>query len=296
MGDNMIRQKVKGRLTGASRLVGCAELIPRILLLGVFSLLLAACPPQPPTCEDPVEEEAVKAVFGANSVVQQVTNALQVRSIDVGTCFVDGRVQVIYQVELPRAYSEFGIIYTDRLDFTYARDGSLEISGYGSRPTALDANVILEFFRNRVAQFESFPRVREVIINTEPDLGNPTMPLGFVYRLNNHLGYAVRDADDYNEATDYVTEYQLANDIKWQEFPELGRAHDLIEEQLLVGEYSNCSIGQDPLRSYTMVQFHDSATDAWLISVSVVCGDDWKSAFVKLNPDGTYERLHMEAP
>lgn len=190
--------------------------------------------------------------------------------------------------ELPMSYSEYNLTYIDYLSLAYSKDGTIEVSGGIKQPTAFENDSILAYFRQRIREIESNPRIREVITKTEPDLQNPVIRLFGqvqVIRRGNRV--------EYNFDSGLVRGYVLSNDIEWQTFPEIRQAHKAIEEHLLVGTLANCSIGRGQEHSYTSADFHDTPTGPWYMTVALICNDGWKDAFVQINDDGSYARLEI---
>ena len=92
----------------------------------------------------------------------------------------------------------------------------------------------------------------------------------------------------------FSTTYSLDNNFEWKTFPEISKAHKIIEQNLLVDELSNCTIGTGDMHTYTIVS-HNSPTDSWLMTIALKCDGDsgWKDASIRLNPDGIYDRLEI---
>lgn len=91
--------------------------------------------------------------------------------------------------------------------------------------------------------------------------------------------------------------YSLDNDFEWNTFPEVSVAHKIIEENLLVGNFSDCVIGKGKHHDYTISNYiRKSEKDHWFFNIALKCEKEptWNDAFIRLNPDGTYERLEIE--
>ena len=94
----------------------------------------------------------------------------------------------------------------------------------------------------------------------------------------------------------FSTTYSLDNNFEWKTFPGVQRAHTIIKENLLINELSNCTIATGDMHTYTIVRFHNSPSDSWFMTVALKCdgGTRWKDALIRLNPDGTYDRLEIQ--
>lgn len=100
----------------------------------------------------------------------------------------------------------------------------------------------------------------------------------------------------YDTHRNITSSYILYNDFKWETFPEIAKAHSIIKEKLLVGELSNCSIGTGYAYGYTQMEYYNLNPSYPLsIKVALKCdeGTKRKEAFIKLNSNGTYERLEI---
>ncbi len=260
-----------------------------IILCIITFLTLVACPPRMP-CDEKIKHPVIieEEVLN-NPVIQQINSELTLLEINIGPCFVNNKVGVGIIYELPKSYSEFQLSYKDSLVLAYDKDGTLVISGGIKQPEAFEVEVVLSYFKGIVQEIESNPRIREFILKTEPDPRNPSIAL-YSQKIIRFGGSQV----DINYRDGSVRGYMLSNDIDWHEFPEIKVAHQVIEEHLLVGEYSNCSIGHGEHHGYTAAQFHDSLTSPWFLTVAIKCNKDLKDALIHINSDGSYDRLEFQ--
>jgi len=256
--------------------------------LGVLALALMACPASVPCDEEVGDPQAYYRLVLSHPVVVQINDELGVPTVDVAPCFVNGKVRVCLTYRLAQSYSQYSILYHDQLILACAKDGMVEISDEGiRRPEAFDRDSILGFFKTKVNEVENNARVREFLTKIGPRPGS---------RVSLHRAVVEIHGPDtgwieYSLYKRQVRGYLLPNTVSWQEFPEIEQAHKIIEENLLTGELSNCSIGREKHHSYTTASFHDFETGPWYLTVALICQDGWKDAFLQLNHDGSYERL-----
>jgi len=261
-----------------------------IILCVIALFTLVGCPPKP-LCDEKIDNPKIyENIILSNPIVQQISSELTQHQVNVSPCFVKNKVGIGILYELPVSYSEYQLVYSDYLNLAYSKDGTIELSGGIKQPAAFEKATILTYFRQRIREIEDNPRIREVITKTEPDLQNPVIPLFGQVQISRRGGNRV----EYNFYSGLVRGYVLSNDLDWQEFPEIKQAHRAIEEHLLVGAFSGCSIGHGEMHSYTSANFHDSPTGPWYLTIALICDDGWKDAFVQINNDGSYERLKIE--
>lgn len=260
-------------------------------ILATSLILLTACflnaSPKPP-CDEKIDQPKIyEDIVLANALIQQLNSELNLRQVNASPCFVDNKVGIGLLYELPTSYSEYGITYSDYLNLAYSKDGTIDVSGGITQPSAFEKGAILDYFQHRIRALEDNPRIKEVITKTEPDPQNPVTPLWadvYVSRSNyNRVNYSFYDGS--------VRGYTLSNAVDWQEFPEIKLAHKAIEAELLVGTLARCSISRGSMHSYTDAAFHDTPTGPWYLTVALTCDDGWKDAFVQINNDGSHERL-----
>ncbi|MBM3129258.1 MAG: hypothetical protein FJ009_11630 [Chloroflexi bacterium] len=262
------------------------------VLLGALAVCLTACPPKPP-CDEPIGSKQIyRDAILSHPVTLQLNDNLQFHDIIIAECFVKGELSIGLLYHLPADMSSFGVVYADWLGLAYAKDGRIQIvlQYTGERQPFTYENVI-GLFKERISSAENnpSPKVREFIAKVSPMQGNlssccwlGTMPPSPWAEIR------------YNANTKLVYEYLLPNSIQWSEFPEIERMHQIIEENLLVGNLSNCKIGKDDRHAYTRMQM-TTAGDVWMnFSVALLCDDGWKDASVRLYPNGTYDQLVIQ--
>lgn len=277
-------------IQSGQKAIGQRKSAVTIILCAITLFMLVGCPPKPP-CDEKIDNPKIyENIVLSNPVVQQINSELTHGQVNISPCFVTNKVGVGILYVLPVSYSEYHLSYADYLNLAYSKDGTIELSGGITQPTAFERDTILAYFKQRTQEIESSPRIKEVITKTEPDPQNPVIPLFGQVLISRSGGNRV----EYNFNSGLVRGYALSNDIDWQEFPEIKQARRAIEEHLLVGAFSGCSIGHGEMHSYTSADFHDSPTGPWYLTVALICDDGWKDAYVQINNDGTYEGLRIE--
>lgn len=261
--------------------------IPALLAAAV--LILTGCPPTPPCDEKINDKQSIEDAVLSNPAIQQVGQALAFQQIEISDCYVDDAVGVTIRYLLPVDYSEYAISYRDHLVLDYSQAGTISAPAGWVHPDTYDLDTILAYFRGRVRQLERHPRIRELLEKTGPDPNNPTIPL-FMNAEVFRSGYSQAD---YSFVLDSVLSYTLPNDIGWQEYPEIGLAHQAMETNLLVGPLASCSIGRGEFHAYTTARGETEA-GPWYVTVALQCEDGWKDAYVQINPDGSYEKLEIQ--
>lgn len=259
------------------------------MLLGALAISITACPPRPP-CDEPIKDKQFyRESILTNPVILQLNNTLQLKDVDIAECFVKGELSIGLLYHLPANMSSFGVVYAYWLGLAYTKDGNIQmvLQYTGERQPFTYENVI-ELFKERISLAESnpSPRVKEFVQKTFPMQGNLTNCCW----LSSGPGQAWAEIE-YDANTQLVYKYSLPNSIQWDEFPEIERVHQIIKENLLVGNLSDCKIGEDGGHAYTSMQM-TSAGDVWMnFVVALQCDDGWKDASVRLYPDGTYGEL-----
>jgi hypothetical protein len=236
-----------------------------------------------------ISRRSYEDIVLTNALIQQLNAELNLRQVNVSPCFVDNKVGIGILYELPTSYSEYSITYSDYLNLAYSKDGTIDVSGGVTQPTAFERSAILNYFQYRIHALEGNPRIKEVIAKTEPDVQNPVIPLWAGVTVSR----SDRNRVSYSFYSDLVGGYTLSNDTDWREFPEIELAHKAIKEELLVGALASCSISRGSMHSYTDAAFHDTPTDPLYLTVALTCDDGWKDAFVQINNDGSHERLEI---
>jgi hypothetical protein len=140
-----------------------------------------------------------------------------------------------------------------------------------------------------VVENDPNPRVREFFEKIQPT--NDSL-------INGHLSKQMQGGGlwwiDYSfdlERQSY--EYALPNAIDWSGFPEMKRAHRIVEENLAAINSKDCYIPKTGLPSATVGKQWGPENPAWFIDVPLTCPDSLKTASVKINPDGSFEWLRI---
>ncbi len=267
------------------------------LVLILLAYALADCS-APPPCDERIEDrQQLQYDVMSNPLIEHVSKTLHMLHVFTSECYIDGKAQVIIRYALLPEYSKYGFIYTDNLYVSYLKtSGEIEIENSNTQETMpLRFNAIIDMFKNRVNDIKSAPRVQEFLANIKVETSQYPISLG------DDGNRATIQSQDHRYRINYilfannVRGYFLPNNITWHEFPEIQRAHEIIVNDLLIGDLSNCNIDYSDELGYTSVDFHDF--DKWYITVSVVCPYYvHKLAWVQLNADNSYERLKLQEP
>jgi hypothetical protein len=256
------------------------------IVLILLSQIVIATPPTPPCDEEIEDKEVYENIISSNDTIKQINEELEFYQIEVADCFVNEKVEITLYYKLPKNFSNYQIVYSDDLTLSYAKDGSIKILD-GGEEKIFEYDEVIDTFESRVQEIENNARVQEFITKL-----NPTT--GFLIDVNARI--SVNDGwIEYSQYSKLVRGYLLPNAINWSQFPEIKQAHEIIEQNLLINELSNCSIGKDGGHSYTTANFHDFEDSPWYLTVALICDCGWKDAFLQLNSDGSYERLEIES-
>ena len=279
-----------GKLRGSSA-VNPSKHLANIVISIVCAFILAGCPPTLP-CDKKIKDPTVyEKIALSNPIISQINSILTLRKMEISKCIVNKTVGINIWYNLPSDFSEFGIVYSDYLNLSYSLEGKFSVVESLHTPPEFNPDAILAHFKGKVKEIESNPRIREVILKTNPDPLNPVLPLfGQVEIMRSGSNRA-----EYSFYSHMVRGYLLSNDIDWQEFPEIKQAHQIIEKYLLVGDLSACKIGHGEMHAYTTTLFHDEPAQPWRMTVALICADHWKDASVQINADGSYEKLEISS-
>jgi hypothetical protein len=261
-----------------------------VIIFLIMTFLLAGCPSTLPCDEKVPNPKIIENLVLSNEVIQQINSELTLREVVISSCFVNNKVEIAVQYELPASYSAFNLSYIDNLFLDYFKEGNIELADHIRQPAAFELEATTNYFQQKIQELESNPRIREVLTSTNPDNSKPIIP-----RYEDMI--ISRSGDNRIEYSFYyglVRGYTLSNNIEFLEFPEITLAHSIIEENLLVGPLSGCSIGRGDIHAYTSGALQDPLSGPWHLSVALICDDGWKDAFVQINNDGTFERLAIK--
>ena len=97
----------------------------------------------------------------------------------------------------------------------------------------------------------------------------------------------------YEFSRGIISEFSLPNDFVWVTFPDIARAHRIVEEELLKEDFLDCQIA---VHSYTKGSYHPGHLAICSITFPLKCGGQIKSctASLRLFSDGTYDRLKIQ--
>lgn len=189
--------------------------------------------------------------------------------------------------QLPSEFSPNNIIYRDKLVLSYCINGTLYhgYSLYGEETKSLNYQDVIDSFKDKIKEVESNERVKELI---EKQIVTSGSFIEYHAKLSGQDGWV-----EYSNGSGEVRGYLLPNSAELEKFPEIKKAHEIVEKNLLIGELSDCTIGREGGHSYTLVQFHDNENTPWYITVALHCEKGWKDAYLQLNQDDSYERLEI---
>ena len=262
-----------------------------LLFVCVLALSLISCPPAQPCDEQVVDKEVLRDAALSHPETEKLSTFVSIRDVSVSDCYVDGVASIFVTIEVPPEYSTYGFRYSDHLSLRYSREGALSL-GPSANPgtSSLESDEVMRLVSSMIADAESNLRVTEFLEKLGTSiLSEPIRLDQGVARYEVEHGWIV-----YRLFANRVDEYSVPNSIHWREFPEIDQAHAIIEEKLLVGANSRCVISRGDLHSYTLLSFHYAEHEPLNLTVALDCDGEWLQAFVKLRPDGTYERLEFE--
>lgn len=268
-----------------------------ISFLLTFSFLSVACNLQQSPCDEKIKDkEQVQFNVMSNLFIEQISRKFHLFHVFVNGCYVNGKTQVDLRYALPSEYSEYGYTYVDILTVNYYKKNyKIEVIDRYTRETLpLNSDVIFKMFKERIKNIEASPRVREFYAHMDVD----TTQQPFYIDTTGNNAVMLYGADTHYMMVhtlfdDKVNGYTLPNSRIWLEFPEMQRAHQIVDEKLLVGDFSKCSIDTD--KGMTKLQVY--YTGEYDFSITVVCANGIrKYANVQLNPDGTYQKLELRSP
>jgi hypothetical protein len=185
---------------------------------------------------------------------------------------------VVYQTfrleSLPREYFEYNFIENSVVGFSF-KNPMLLTNLNKFIPGVLDIPQIKEFKDKKTINFAGFGNNQ---LTVSQDFTCPTCESYLIYDI----------------AANQPAAYMLSNDAEWKSFSEMVRAHNIINENLLIGDLADCEIGKGEAHSYTELNYYIGPGNPMPITVALTCNGTWKDAFVKLNPDGSYENLQIK--
>jgi hypothetical protein len=276
----------------------CAESLP--LDYYIARCVDNVCVERESSCGEEIESpDNYVAILRSHPALEQLNlemNLLDVQILD--SCVIDGKVRAKLRYELPAYLSSYNVRYTtDWIFYYHVDDGKLEFGsdpaqGSADIPTIFDPNVIMGPSIEKINQIENDPRVSEFLTRAVwyPALGNVYLSTTTV-RLSARRGY-IEFSFPFEREEGLVTHYYLPNFIEWVNFPEVVQAHQLIQENLLVGDWEYCIINRGKTaHSGTLSTRLYEEDEPWWIDVDLDCDGEWKTAGVNIFPDGSYQRL-----
>lgn len=280
-------------------MIVCEPLLPADLFAA--RCIESTCTVRDASCEEEIKDPAFyQDLIRRHPYVTQLEaefNLLEVQLPD--PCIMAGRVQAVLRYEIPKGFSS-GVVYMadvkvwlrledDRLDPAY--DPEYEPT---AGPLEITPEYVRDYFMDRTRQLESEPRIAELLEKAGWD-----STMGRVYlstspvRIQFQRAF-IEYAYPYNNPAGGVYQYVVPNGLELETFPEISLAHAIIQEQLLTGKWSHCSINKQgwAYNNTTGYRFLETS-ETWSLDVDLECDGEWKIANIKLNPDGSYERLEV---
>lgn len=224
-----------------------------------------------------------EGLFSRNPVISRINEDFELFQVGKGVCFENGIGHLYLYYNLPSNFSSYGISYSDKLHLDFHVDGSVDmIYGYDRENLSYDGAI--GYFKGRINEIESNPRAREFILRMGPDKVALTNTNARIEAGDNHI--------EFNQYYNYVRGFSFPSSMEWENYPEIGMSHDIIERELLVGELSRCKIGKEGHHSYTLSQWRQNE-GTFFITVALQCPSGWQDAFIRMEPDGSYDRLEI---
>jgi hypothetical protein len=261
-----------------------------------------ACVERESTCGEEIESLShYVEIVRSHPAIEQLNLELNLLEVQVpGPCVIDGKVSAKLRYELPANLSSFDIIYKTDLNVLYhVDDGELELiddSSLGSTGTQaiIDPAVALSPSIKKITEIENDPRVVEFL--TKLDYSKPRNVFLNVTTIRLHAegGFIEFSFPSWREQS-LVNHYIVPNAIEWLAFPEINQAHQLIQDNLLVGDWAHCFINNadESANSNTMSFRGFEEHEPWMLEVGLDCDGELRTAVVIINPDGSYQRLEI---
>lgn len=161
-------------------------------------------------------------------------------------------------------------------------------------PLEITPVLVQDYYKERMGQLESEPRIAELLEkagwdSTSGRVNLSTSPLRFQFQRA-----SVEYAYPYSSWSGGMYQYVVPNSLELESFPEITLAHRIIQEQLLTGKWSHCSINKQGWAYNNTTGYRLMETsETWSLDVALECNGEWKIANIKLNPDESYERLEI---
>lgn len=251
----------------------------------LLSFTLTACPPKDPCDEKLQNPGPIKDLVVTSPVVNQLSQEFTLKSALVAECFVEDQTGVSLQFEIPTYYSQYHIPYILPVSVTLWKDGTIEMDDY---------QVILANVETGIHTIETHPQVAEFLAHMIVRQGWPVnLHLMDIVSIHGTSPSGQSGHIEIELPSRLVTAYGLPNEIDWPSFPEVEQAHKIIEENLLINDLSDCHISTVDERGGTRSQFHYQKNGPWFLTVTLICTNGRKDAFLQLNPDGSYEQLSI---
>ena len=242
--------------------------------------------------KDPVTEKKIRDAFSN-------FEALHNLDFDLGpmplTCPWFGKYDIGLLYKTSPRFSKYKILYEMDLGATYDSNSNSITLHYEDGPESLDVLKYITSLDQVISEFESNPQVDEFVTK----LGKFDIHgiiLGDTLWIETGAGYVwsypyITGSIFYSFPNHSIRSYRLPNRITWNEFPEVTVVHKIVNEQLLVGELSSCSISTElNSNAETYAYFHPDVQSI-NAGVRLSCKDATLNKYLSLilHPDGSYE-------
>jgi hypothetical protein len=256
------------------------------LILILLSQTVIATPPAQPCDEKIGDKKFYENIILSNDIIKQINNELELFRVDVADCFVGNRLEITMIYKFPINFSSYGIRYTDDLILYYLKNGSIELDYYG---TDLKYDSIVTIFEERINKLETNSRVKEFITKLNPTTCTLVDNIAYIYAEDptHRWSYYIK----YHQMGDYVREYSLPTSDNWTDYSEIKQAQKIVMENPL-DESLNYSID---LNSVTAASDYQG-NSLFYMYVPLISDHGRNTAFLQLNPNGSYERLNITGP
>ena len=266
-----------------------------ILIFNIF-YINASEPAKP--CEEKISiNNNYETLILSNDVIKRLNTDFQFLKISLDNCFNGGGVQGSLSYKLPQNYSEFNITYIGVIPIVYHKDNTINFYYSYDKTDYSNPNIItsenlsydrvISKFKREIQVLENNKKIREFISKISP-LQDTT--IGQSTKYSNNPGYNSAWLE-YRFDLKAIREYLLPNSIVWNNFLEIIKVHEIIKNNLLIGELSSCTIDNT---SYTLLQFYDGEGTPYHLTVQLKCNDGVKAIKLRLYENGSYDNMRVE--
>ena len=268
---------------------GCLALIPLALGLAILACNMDDDPIPP--CEQTLTSDQVQDIqdrISSIPALQELYQSSLSLSSSVNDCVRKGQVQGYINLSFGAENSDYGVAYQTTILLDYQIDPPYTITPtWSSQPIPLDENAIMKAFGETIRAYESVPELEEYLQKQKPVPAS--LDANSIRYYTENLGSSIV----YSLAEQRLLAYSLPNAISWELFPEIETTKRIVQQDLLVGEWAQCQIGQGDFHANTQMEtIYDKP--ALAMRVNLHCGNSLHDAVIELYPDGHYENPRIE--